>query len=334
MASIHTVLRRSGLALCLACLTGASIPAMAQADAAGKYPERAIRMVVPFAAGGTSDVLARLIGEGLGSAIGQQVVVENRPGANGNIGTGSVANAAPDGYTLVLVADGTVAINPSLYPTLTFDPEKDFAPVSRVALVPLIVVANPQLKADTLQELVALSKQPSSDLYFSSAGRGSTGHLVGELIKNRSGLQMTHVPYKGGGQAVNDVVAGEVSVLVSALATVGPFIQAGKLKSIAVTSKDRVGSASAVPTVAESGIDGFDVSSWYGIMAPAGTPPAIIDKLNATLVQVLAKPELKERLETLGISPIGDSPQEFADALHADLARWADVVKSANISAQ
>jgi tripartite-type tricarboxylate transporter receptor subunit TctC len=329
MAFINGATARLGLAACLIGSILTSLPARA-AD----YPERPIRMVVPFAAGGTSDVLARLIGQKLGVALGQQLIIDNRPGANGNIGTDAVAKAPPDGYTIGLVADGTVAINPGLYPQLSFSPEKDLAPISRVALVPLIIVAHPSLKADTLPALIALGKDPSSDLNFSSAGLGSTGHLAGELIKSHTGMRMTHVVYRGGGQAVNDAVGGQVPLLVTALATAGPFIQAGQLKPIAVTSAKRVAGAPNVPTVAEGGIKDFDVSSWYAVMAPAGTPAPIINKLHAEIVKALQQPDLRAKMQTLGADPIGDTPAEFAAVLHNDLARWKRVVQDAKLTIQ
>lgn len=318
----------------LACVLGLAMPARpADAQTADSYPNRPIRMIVPFAAGGTSDVLARLIGEKLGTTLKQQVVVDNRPGANGNIGTDVAVKSAPDGYTLVLVADGTVAINPGLYPKLPFDPEKDLAPISRVALVPLILVAHPGLKANSLSALIALSKEASSDLNFSSAGLGSTGHLAGELIKVRSGLRMTHVSYRGGGQAVNDVIAGHIPLLVTALATAASFIEAGQLKPLAVTSAKRIAGLPGVAPVAET-INDFNVSSWYAIMAPSGTPKPIVDKLHAEIVKVLADPDLKSRLQTLGAEPIGDSPDEFAQVLRSDLARWKRVIQDAKIKFQ
>ena len=215
---------RSGLSKLMLCLLIlALLTSTSHAQGFDRYPERVIRLVVPFAAGGATDVLARLIGHKLTALMGQQIVVENRPGANGNLGTDLVAKSAPDGYTLVLVADGTVAINPSLYAKLSYDPEKDLVPVSRVALLSLILVAHPSVKANTLQELIALGQDPNSNLHFSSAGPGSTGHLAGELLKSRTGIRMNHVPYKGGGQAVNDVVAGEVQLLVTGLLDRGPI---------------------------------------------------------------------------------------------------------------
>jgi len=324
----------------LAAVALAVLPALAQAQSradgsTAAYPERQIRMVVPFAVGGTSDVLARLIGQHLGEALGQQVVIDNRPGANGNIGSDLVAKAAPDGYTLLLVADGTMVVNPSLYPALPFDPARDFAPISRVAMVPLIIVAHPALKADSAAELVALGRSDSSSLFFASAGPGSMGHLAGELLKNQSGLKMSHVAYKGGGQAITDVVAGQVPLLVTALATAGPFLKDGRLKAIAMTSGKRVSSAPQVATVAESGVPGvaqFDVSSWYGIVAPKGTPEPIVRRVNTELARILQSPQTRERLEALGAEPIGDSPEQFAAVIAGDLVRWAKVVKDANIS--
>ena len=328
----RTRMTRSGLSSLAVCwLSLAVITPSAQAQSADRYPERPIRLVVPFAAGGATDVLARLIGHKLTPALGQQVVVENRPGANGNIGTDSVAKSAPDGYTLVLVADGTVVINPNLYAKLPYDPEKDLAPISRVALLSLILVAHPSLKANTIQELIALSKDPASNLYFSSAGPGSTGHLAGELLKSRTGIRMTHVAYKGGGQAVNDVVSGEVPLLVTGISTAGPFIETKRLKPIAVTTGKRTIAAPTIPSLAEGGVKDFDVASWYAMMAPAGTPAAIVEKLHREIVKALQDPELKAKMQSMGAEPIGDTPAEFAKVLQEDLARWKRTVRDANI---
>ena len=324
---------RHVLNLC-AILAGLAALAPAAAQAPPDYPNRPLRLIVPFAGGGTTDVLARLIGHQLGLALGQQVVIENRPGLNGNDGTDAAAKSPPDGYTIVLVADGTVAINPGLYPKLPFDPERDLMPISRVALVPLILVAHPSLKAETIPALIALSQEPSTNLFFSSAGLGSTGHLAGELLKSRTGLRMTHVNYKGGGQAVNDVVSGQIPLLVTAMATAGSFIEAKQLKALAVTSAQRLSGLPNVPTIAESGVKDFDVSSWYGIMAPAGTPPAIIDKLNGELVKALRDDDLRRKMQALGAEPIGDSPTAFAKVLTADIKSWGRVIGAAKISFQ
>lgn len=324
---------RRVLNLC-AMLAGLAALAPAAAQAPPDYPNRPLRLIVPFAGGGTTDVLARLIGHQLGLALGQQVVIENRPGVNGNVGTDAAAKSTPDGYTIVLVADGTVAINPGLYPKLPFDPERDLMPISRVALVPLILVAHPSLKAETIPTLIALSQELSASLFFSSAGLGSTGHLAGELLKSRTGLRMTHVNYKGGGQAVNDVVSGQIPLLVTALATAGSFIEAGQLKALAVTSAQRLSGLPNVPTIAESGVKDFDVSSWYGIMAPAGTPAAIIDRLNGELVKALRNDDLRRKMQALGAEPIGDSPNTFAKILTADIKSWGHVISAAKISFQ
>ncbi len=332
-----TMRRLLGTSLPLAGLAAALLlcapSSQAQSDPA-RYPDKPVRLVVPFAAGGTSDVLGRLIGQKLSETLGQPVVVDNRPGANGNIGSDAVAKAAPDGYTLLLAADGTVVINPSLYTSLPFDVERDFAPISRVALVPLILVANPQLKANTVAELIAQSKAGGKELDFSSAGPGSTGHLAGEMLKSQTGLRMTHIPSRGGGQAITDAISGQVPLLVTALATAGPFLQDGRLKAIAVTSAKRVGSAPQVPTVAEGGVAGFDVSSWYGLLAPAGTPEPILRRLHADIARIMRMPDVQARMQALGAEPIGDSPQEFKAVIRADLPRWAALVKSAKISFQ
>lgn len=333
MPAAKFVIRRYAL-LCIAASTAClSLSALAQTDAR-KYPDKPVRLIVPFSAGGTSDVLARLVGQKLGEALGQQVVVENRPGANGNIGTDAVAKSPPDGYTLLLAVDGTIAINPSLYPNLPFNPEKDLVAISRVSLVPLVIVANPGLKANNAVELIALGKAPGSRLDFSSAGPGSTGHLAGELFENQTGMRMTHIPYKGGGQAITDVVSGQVPIIVTAMATAGPFIKSGQLKAIAVTSGSRIPSAPTIPTLNESGVPGFNVSSWYGLMAPAGTPAPIIKRLHAELVRILQLPDVKARMEGLGAEAVSDTPEEFAAIIHNDLARWAKIVKVANISFQ
>lgn len=327
---IKTLYRAGGALLALSLLAAGQ----SAAAAASGYPDRPIRLIVPFGAGGTTDILARAVGQALSETLGQSIVVENHPGANGNIGTGLVARAAPDGYTLLLEADGTMVINPNLYAQLPFRPEQDLAPVSRVALVPLVIVANPGLKADTVRQLVALSKSGKATLDFGSAGTGSMGHLTGELLKAKTGIQMTHIPYKSGGQAVSDVVAGRVSMLITALAVADPFLKSGKLKAIAVTSAERFPGAPSIPTVAESGVPGFDSSSWYGLLAPAGTPAPILDKLHAALARVLLTPEMKARMQELGALPVVDTPEQFKGIIHEGIGRWAGIIKSAHISIQ
>lgn len=308
---------------------GLAMPWMAMAQ---DFPSRPLRMMVPFAAGGTSDVVARIVAQKLSTLLGQQVVVENRGGANGNIGTDLAAKAPGDGYNLLLSFDGTMAINPHTYKKLSFDPQKDFAPVMNVGNVPLIFVVHPSVKANTIQEFVALAKEKPGGIFYSSAGNGSTGHLTGELFASRSGVKMNHVPYKGGAPAVQDVLAGQIQMLVTALPTVEAHLKGGKLRALAVSSSGRMPSLPDVPTLAESGLPGFDVRSWYGVFAPAATPPALIKRLNEDLQKVIADKDVRERFNTLGIEPLGGSSNDFAAVVRNDSARWAKVVAEAGIT--
>ncbi|MEI6299977.1 MAG: tripartite tricarboxylate transporter substrate binding protein [Betaproteobacteria bacterium] len=303
-------------------------PPAAQAQA---YPSKPVRLVVPFAPGGTTDVLARIVAQKLGASLGQQVIVENKPGANGNIGTDAVAKSPGDGYTLVMSFDGTMAINPNVYKSLPFDPQKDLAPVVNIAQVPLLIVVHPSLKANTIEEFIALAKASPGRINYSSAGHGSTGHLTGELLKARAGIDMTHVPYKGGGQAMQDVLAGQIQMLITALPTAEPYLAGGRLRALAFSSAKRVARLPAVPTLAESGYPGFDVTSWYGILAPASTAPDLVQKLNGEIGQALAQKDLQDRFAALGIEPVGGTPGEFAATIKTDTTRWAKVVKDAGI---
>lgn len=310
----------------------AAVAATTCAVAATNYPERPIRLVVPFSAGGTSDVLARAVGQKLAENLGQPVVVENRPGANGNIGSDAVAKAAPDGYTLLLAADGTMAINPTLYPDLPFSPERDFAPISRVAVVPLVIVATPTLKANTIPELIELGKKQELD--FGSAGAGSMGHLSGELLAYKTGMKLVHIPYKGGSQAVGDVVSGQIPLLITAMPVVDGLLKDGKLKAIAMTSAQRFAGTPDTPTVQEGGVADYDSPSWYALMAPAGTPAPVLDKLQNALTQILNDPAMKKRMQDLGAIAVSDKRDDFAKRLSADIARWAETIKATNISIQ
>ncbi|MBV7483390.1 tripartite tricarboxylate transporter substrate binding protein [Bordetella sp. BOR01] len=320
------LIAKLGLAL-IAVTAGATC-----ATAASTYPDRPIRLIVPFSAGGTSDVLARAVGQKLAEAVGQPVVVENRPGANGNIGSDAVAKAAPDGYTLLLAADGTMAINPTLYPDLPFSPEHDFAPITRVAVVPLVIVATPSLKANTIPELIELGK--TQELDFGSAGAGSMGHLSGELLAHKTGMKMIHIPYKGGSQAVGDVVSGQIPLLITAMPVVDGLLKDGKLKAIAMTSAQRFAGTPDIPTVQEGGVAGYDSPSWYAIMAPAGTPAPILDKLQTDLGRILGEPAMKARLQDLGAIAVSDKREDFAKHLSTDIARWAETIKATNITIQ
>ncbi|MBM3355628.1 MAG: tripartite tricarboxylate transporter substrate binding protein [Betaproteobacteria bacterium] len=296
------------------------------------YPSRPIRIVVPFAPGGTTDVLARLVAQRLSDGLGQQVLVDNRPGASGNIGTDLVAKAAPDGHTIVMSFDGTIAINPNTFRKLPFDPQRDLAPVVNVAQVPLLVVVHPGVAAQSLAEFVALAKASPGKLHYSSAGHGSTGHLTGELLKARAGIDVVHVNYKGGGQAVQDLLGGQIQMLVTALPTVEGHLKAGKLRALAFSSARRVPGLPETPTMEEAGLAGLVVMSWYGLLAPAGTPAEVVRRLNAEVNRLLAEPAVRERLATLGAESTGGTPEQFAQAIRADTARWAQVVKTAGIS--
>jgi tripartite-type tricarboxylate transporter receptor subunit TctC len=322
--------RPSRRLLLAAGLAAASLLLSAAAQAQG-YPAKPVRLLVPFAPGGTTDVLARLVAQKLGDALGQQFLVENRPGAGGNIGTEMAVKAAPDGYTLVMSFDGTMAINPSTYRALPYDPQRDLAPVASVAQVPLLLVVHPAVAAKTVAEFVALAKASPGRINYSSAGNGSTGHLTGELFKGRAGIDMVHVSYKGGGQAVQDLLGGQIQMVVTALPTVEGHLKGGKLRALAFTSAKRVPGAPEVPTLVESGFPGFEVLSWYGILAPAGTPPDIVRKLNAEINRLLDMPDVRERLTTLGAEPTGGTPEQFAATIRTDTARWAKVVKEAAI---
>jgi tripartite-type tricarboxylate transporter receptor subunit TctC len=319
-----TLARLVATALPLALAMG---PAAAQQD----YPNKPIRLIVPFTPGGVTDTGARVVADKLGARLGQSVVVDNRPGASGNIGTQMVATAAPDGYTLLLGFDGTLVINPHVYAKVPFDTLKDFAPVSKIGDAVLIIVVHPSVPAKTLSELVAYSKTNPGGVSYGSAGTGSTPHLAGELLKARTGADFVHVPYKGGGQSMTDVVGGSLPMLYTAVAGAYPFVQKGQIRPIAVSSAQRLASLPEVPTVAESGVPGFESSSWIGILAPAKTPQPIVDRLQRELHAVVQSPEVRERLASLGISALGNTPAEFGQQIRADLAKYDQIVKAAKV---
>lgn len=293
------------------------------------FPSKPVRIIVPFSPGGVADSSARVISEKLGARLGQSVVVENRPGASGNIGTQQVAAAAPDGYTLLLGFDGTMVVNPHVYAKLPFDTLRDFAPVTKLGDATLILVAHPSVPAKDLREFLRVAK--TGNYSYGSAGTGSTPHLAGELLAQRTGIGLTHVPYKGGGQAMGDVVGGQIPLVFTAIATAQQFVKAGKLKGLGVSSARRSGSLPEVPTFIESGLDGFVVDSWVGILAPAKTPRPVVERLQKEIAAVLGEPETRERYATLGIEPVANTPDEFAGQIRADLARWEKVVRQAGI---
>jgi tripartite-type tricarboxylate transporter receptor subunit TctC len=304
-----------------------SMPAAAQ-----DWPSRPLRIIVPFSPGGVADNSARVVAEPLGQRLGQQVLVENRPGASGNIGTQQVATAAPDGYTLLLGFDGTMVINPHVFARIPFDTLKDFAPVTKLGDATLILVAHaPSVPAKNLAEFIAMAKSMSRNWPYGTSGTGGTPHLAGEMLKQRTGLQLEHIPYKGGGQAITDVVGGQIPLVFTAIATAQQYVRAGRLTGLAVPGARRSAALPDVPTFQESGLAGFDVSSWVGIFAPAATPRAVVERLHKELATVLQSQFVKERYATLGIEPVGNAPAEFTMQVRADLARWQTVVKAANV---
>jgi tripartite-type tricarboxylate transporter receptor subunit TctC len=306
----------------------ALVPGLALAQA---YPSKPVRLIVPFAPGGATDVIARLAGQKLSDALGQQFIIDNRPGANGNIGTEIAVKSPADGYALVMSYDGTMAINPSVYRNMPFDPLKDLAPVASVAQLPLLLVVHPAVAAKNLAEFVALAKATPGKINYSSAGYGSAGHLAAELFRGRAGIDIVHVNYKGGGQAVQDLLGGQIQALMTGLTTAEGHLKSGKLRALAFTSAKRMPGAPDVPTFSESGYAGLVVLSWYGILAPAGTPAEIVRRLNAEINKILQAPDVRERLTALGTEPTGGTPEQFAETLKADIARWAKVVADAGI---
>jgi tripartite-type tricarboxylate transporter receptor subunit TctC len=292
------------------------------------YPTKPIRMIVAVPPGGPADTLARLVGPKLTEALGQTVVIDNRPGANGNIAYETTARAAPDGYTFVLVAAG-VAINPSLYREVRYDPVKDFAAITHGISVPNILVVHPSVPAASIKELIALGK--AKPVNFASAGNGSTGHLALEQFRIVSGMQITHIPYKGGGPALAELIGGQVQALFSLALAATPQIKAGKVRALAITSAQRSRVAPEIPTVAELGFPGFEVIGWFGWLAPARTPVEIVGRLNADIVKALRSPETQDRLITLGCEPVGNSSREFAAYVSAERDKWAKVIKRAGI---
>jgi tripartite-type tricarboxylate transporter receptor subunit TctC len=299
-----------------------------------EWPAKPIRIVVPFAPGGVTDNSARVVADRLGARLGQQVIVENRAGASGNIGTELVAKSAPDGYTLLLGFDGTMVINPHVFPKLAWDTVRDFQPVTKLGDATLILVAHPSVPASSLPELIAYSKKQSGGLAYGTSGTGGTPHLAGELLRQRSGANLVHVPYKGGGQAIGDVVGGQIPLVYTAIATAQQYVKSGRLKAIGVSSGKRATALPDVPTFVEGGQAGFVVDSWVGILAPAKTPRPIVERLQKEIAAVLAEPEVRSRYEVLGIEPVGNTPEQFAAQIKADLARWEPVVKQAGIKVE
>jgi tripartite-type tricarboxylate transporter receptor subunit TctC len=321
--------RRLGAAI-LAALT--LLPAGVGAQGADGYPVKPIRFILPFPPGGGTDILGRLLSERLAARLGQPVVIENRGGAGGNVGAEAAAKSAPDGYTIVLVAP-SLAISPSLYSKLAYDPVKDFSPVSLVATVPNVMVTHPSVPARTLSEFIALAKKKPGAMNFGSGGNGTSNHLAGELFNIVAGVRLVHVPYKGVNLAMNDVMAGEVQLVVIGIPAAAPHIKAGKLRALAVIDSRRAAALPEVPTVAEAGLPGFEVTTWYGVLTPAGTPRPIVTRLNAEIVKVMQAPEMKDRLASMATEPVTSTPEAFAELIRQEIVKWGKVVRAAGLKA-
>jgi len=313
-------------------LLGAVLPLAAWSQA---YPSvKPIRLIVPFAPGGNVDITARTIAPGLGEAIGQTVVVENRTGAGGVLGADAVAKSPADGYTLLMGSNSSVSVAPALNPKNPYHPIRDFAPISLVAATPFVLVAHPSVPANTLGELIALAKAKPGSLTMASGGIGSSNHLVGELFQSVTRTKLLHIPYKGAGAVAGDLMGGQVQLLFDQLAASTANIKSGKLKAFAVTSATRASVLPEVPTMTESGLKEMDVINITGLLAPIGTSPEIVARLNAALLKVLARTEVKERFATLGVSPLGSTPEQFATFIRDDYAKWTKVITDANIKAE
>jgi tripartite-type tricarboxylate transporter receptor subunit TctC len=304
------------------------------AGAAGSYPDRPLRLVVPFPAGGATDLMARALAQGLGEKLGQSVVVENRGGAGGSIGAEAVATAAPDGYTLLYSTMGVLTINPSLYAKLRYDPQKSFAPVSLTNLTANLLVVNPDLRVNSVAELAELARQRPGELTFSSSGNGTTSHLAGEMFKSTARVDIRHIPYKGTSGAINDFMAGRISMMIDTSSNFVEQVRQGKVKALGVTSRKRLAALPDVPTISESpGFESYEVSLWSGVLAPAGTPRVIIDRLNADIKDVMTAPQMIERMAGYGIQTTYSSPEEFSERIRADTQKWARIIEASGARA-
>jgi len=301
------------------------------ATAQDKWPSKVITYVVPFAAGGTTDVLGRLVASKLGPALGTTVIVENRPGAGGNIGSDYVAKAAPDGYTLLGGTISSHAINVSLYPKMPYDPVKSFQPVTLIGTLPNVLVVNANSPHRTVQDVIAAAKAKPDAVTYGSSGNGTSQHLSGELFQSMTGAKMMHVPYKGSAPAMQALLGGEVTLVFENIVAAVPLIQSGKIRALAVTSSKRASGLPDVPTLAEAGLPGYEIVSWQAIFAPAGAPQPVVQRLSSEIAKILQDPEIKARLATLGVEPSGAGPAELGNFQKAEVAKWGQLIKSANI---
>ena len=317
--------RVSSFALAALVLAGS---ALAQA-----WPTKPVRLIVPFPPGGSADILARAIGQKLGDGLGQQVIIDNRPGAGTAIGAEATAKAAPDGYTIMLGTVSSHAINPALNPGLKFDPIKDFAPVSLVASIPFALIVHPSLPVNSARDLIALAKAKPGSLNYSSAGNGTSNHLAGELFKSMTGTFMVHIPYKGSAPALNDLIAGQVQLMYDLVLTAAPHVKSGAVRALAVTGRERSAALPGVPTVAESGVPGYEVTAWFGFFAPAGTPVAVVNTLNAETVKAMRLQDLRDRLGSQGAEALTSTPEQFSGYVKDELTKWTRVVKASGMKA-
>lgn len=316
--------RRNFLGLAAVALLAGALPAHAQST----YPTRPVSLIVPFPAGGSTDLVARVVAEKMSALLGQQIVVDNRGGAGGNVGSAAAAKSEPDGYTMLMGTVATHAINSALYKKMPYDPVKDFAPVSLLVVVPNVLVVNPDFPAKSVQELIALAKEKPGELSYASSGNGTPLHLSGELFKSMAGVDIVHVPYKGAGPALVDVMGGHVPIMFDNLPSSTEHIKAGKLRGLAVTTAERSPSMPELPTIAESGLPGYETYTWNALFVPAGTPPDVIAKLNEAAVAAVGDPEVKAKLETMGASVVGSTPEQLAKHVQAELDKWGPVVKA------
>jgi tripartite-type tricarboxylate transporter receptor subunit TctC len=317
--------------LAIAMTLAAGLVTAAQAQ---NYPNRPIHLIAPFPVGGLADVLARSVGDEISKTLGQPVIVETRAGVGGNVGADAVAKAAPDGYTLLMTSAGILTANPFLYTTMPFDAATAFVPVSNVADMPMLVVVNPKVEAKTLGELVAFARAQPGKLNFGSPGIGTTGHLGLAMLMHAANVKITHVIYRGAAPAVTDLIAGQIDGVVDNPPTVLRHIESGRLRALAVAAKTRMPQLPNLPTAAEAGVANYEASSWFGIVAPAGTPPAIIARLHKEIVAALHTPAMRERFAKSGARLIGNSPDEFAAQIRADRVKWGEIIRAANIKAQ
>src|SRR5438876_11305055 len=327
MLTPSSLLRALPLAGAVLLASGGAYLAAAQTG----YPTKPVRILVPFPPGGPADALARIVGDKLAQSLGQPFVIENKPGAGGNIGMEQGAKAAPDGYTLTLAAAGNLTIAPSLYSKLPYDPAKDYAPVTVIATVPNILIVHPSVPAKTLADLIALAKAKPGTLNYASPGNGSGAHLAGELLKSTAGVDIVHIPFNGVGPAMAGVLAGDVQLFFAQSSAALPYIKTGKVSALGVASRTRTAAAPELPTMAEAGLPGFEVTSWYGLVAPAGTPGPIVDRLHAEIAKALATAEVREKIAALGAEPIANTPAEFATLQRTEAARWAKLAREAGI---